>query len=81
MYSQDWREYPVEQDEAKNDVNFGPPRRHKRTADPRDLGPIKRQNAHPQAATDTEELIDGHVLGSDPADPTEHAERREKVAR
>ena len=73
-------EDPVYDKEAGEDLDLRPPGHHQRAADPRDLGPVERQDAHPQPARDTEQLVDHDILRLDPADIRERRQRREQVA-
>ena len=76
---QDGAQDPVHHEEAREDLHFRPPGYHQRAADPRDLGPVERQDAHPEAARDTEELVDHDIVGDDPTDPVEVRHRLKDV--
>jgi hypothetical protein len=56
-------------------------RNDERTADQRHLGPVEREQTHPEAADGTEEAIYDHVIGDNPADPIEHAESSPQIPR
>ena len=69
---------PVEENKSSEDVNFSPPWDHKRASDPCDLGPVKRNNTHPQTSSYPKELIDRDIPRGDPAKPRKYRERREQ---
>lgn len=54
---------------------------HKRTSDESNHAPIEGQDAHTQASVCAEQCVDDDVVGSNPTDPVEHAERGEEVSR
>ena len=74
-------EEPVEEDNGETDVGCGPPRDGKRRAVVCDLAPVKGENAHRQAVSDAEQLVDFGVVGSHPAHPGEAREGGEEIGR
>ena len=55
-------------------------RRERERDQVRDLGPVERQDAHPQTARDIKQLVDDDILRLDPADVQAGRQRREEVA-
>ena len=66
---QDRTKDPVHDEEAGENLHLGPPGHHERTADPGDLRPVERENAHAQAARGAEELVDDDVVRFRPSKP------------
>ena len=77
---EDRNQYPVEENEATEEIHLRPPGSCQRICNPRDLSPVKCQNPHPQPSVDPEELIDYDVIRSDPAYPGEHRQCGEQVS-
>ena len=77
---QDRTKDPVHDEEAGENLHLGPPGHHERTANPGDLRPVEREDAHPEAAGDTEQLVDNNVLRLGPADEREDGERGKEVS-
>jgi hypothetical protein len=72
-------QYPDKQDEPDECIQLSPPRVHKRTADPRNLGPIKREDGHSQPRVHAEQLVDDDVVRGCPAYERKYRERLEKI--
>lgn len=76
----DWDNDPVAQDEAYTDVYDSPPWDDQRGTYPGDLRPIEGEDTHTETSVDTEEIIEGWVIWSDPADPGEVRQTSKEVA-
>jgi hypothetical protein len=63
-----------------NILQLSPPGYHKRTTNPRDLGPIKREEGHSQPRVHAEQLVDDDVVRGCPAYERKDRERLEKIA-
>jgi hypothetical protein len=71
---------PVEKEDAEADVCRSPPRVDKRRAGKgSDLTPVEGEDAHGHAVSDTEQLVDFHIVGSYPADPGKTRESGEEI--
>jgi hypothetical protein len=63
-------EKPVEEDEGEANVCSNPPRDDEgRAIDGGDLTPVEGYETHSQALTNTEQLVDLDIVGSNPAHP------------
>lgn len=68
------RDDPEEEGEADKDVQGRPVRAEQRVAVVGDHGPVERQREQAHARDHAEDLVDGDVVGHDPADPGEVAQ-------
>ena len=74
------REDPIKANETKEGMNLSPPRHNERIIRPSDLCPIERENAQPQPIINPKDLVNNHIIRSDPTDPIEDRQRGEQVS-
>mgnify|MGYP007054561734 CR=1 FL=1 len=72
---------PEEYDEPDEDVDGGPGRGQERIRVVRNLAPVERDGTEPEARLHSEKVVHDQILGRDPADPSEVAQRREHQTR
>lgn len=80
-----YRRYPPglteKEHKTASNIDLGPPRGGKWTADERNLGPIKCDETHSKARRIAEQLVDDDVIWGNPTDPREVRKGLEEVSR
>ena len=64
---QRWGQNPNKQNKPDERMHLSPPGYQKRTAHPRDLCPIKREEGHSQPRMHAEQLVDDDIVWGCPA--------------